>query len=176
MCGINGIVGLEREKSEPFVSIMNKALAHRGPDNDGIWVGENVALGHRRLSVIDLSSASNQPMIDPDDNLVLVYNGELYNYQKLKNELTDYSFRTNSDSEVVLAAYKKWGGKCLQRFNGMYAFAVYNKSTNELFIGRDRIGIKPLYYYYSNNVLVFSSEIRALLGSGIVPRKLNKNC
>ncbi|NQY08832.1 MAG: asparagine synthase (glutamine-hydrolyzing) [Flavobacteriales bacterium] len=175
MCGINGVCGLKSDNAESILSNMNAALAHRGPDNDGSWFGPEMALGHRRLSIIDLSDAGNQPMLSSDENLVLVYNGELYNHLQLRKELTEYAFKTNSDTEVILAAFIKWGIDCIKKFNGMFSFAIYDKANDELFVTRDRLGIKPLYYYYHNNQLVFSSEIKALLSSGLVPRKLNKD-
>jgi asparagine synthase (glutamine-hydrolysing) len=140
-------------------------------------------LGHARLSIIDLSESSNQPLHSSCDRFVIVYNGELYNYLDLKLELQrvaqgssseTYFFKTNSDTEVIVAAYKRWGAECLSKFNGMFAFAIYDKHEKSLFIARDRVGIKPLYYSFRNNQLVFASEIRSMLASGFVNRKLNR--
>lgn len=175
MCGINGIFGLENIADvNAVIGGMNDALAHRGPDASGIFKSGNIVLGHRRLSIIDLSESANQPLTSPDGKYTVVYNGELYNYRELKNKL-DYPFSTNSDSEVVLAAYSVWGEQCVNAFNGMFAFAVWNNQTNELFVARDRLGIKPLYYARVGSTFVFSSEIRALLASGLVKRKLDYN-
>ncbi len=185
MCGINGMIRLKGVVATDSVSTvckMNKALAHRGPDADGLWNDDIASLGHRRLSIIDLSESGNQPLHSTDGRYVIVYNGELYNYKELKFELqravqgtneSPYIFRTNTDTEVILAAYSRWKEKCLQRFNGMYAFAIWDKQEKTLFFSRDRLGIKPFYYFCKEDVLVFSSEIRALLESGQVKRKLN---
>lgn len=186
MCGIAGFTVNSQcgGNLSDTLSAMVKAMRHRGPDALGYFTDANVCLGHARLSIIDLSEASNQPMYSTDNRYVVVYNGELYNFHELKLELqrvsqgsgsVPYFFKTNSDTEVVLAAYQKWGSDCLLRFNGMYAFAIYDKQENSLFIARDRLGIKPLYYQFKNKQLVFGSEIRSLLASGLVERKLNKS-
>jgi asparagine synthase (glutamine-hydrolysing) len=185
MCGINGFVSGSRSggEKEAIVRGMNAALAHRGPDHDGIWHDDQVCLGHRRLSIIDLSPDSNQPFFSADGRYVIIYNGELYNYRELKLDLQrsvhgsgtqPYFFRTGSDTEVILAAYIRWGNKCLDYFNGMYAFAVYDMQEKKLMIARDRFGVKPLYYYYGEEGLIFSSEIRPILGSGIRSFTVNK--
>ncbi|MCW3082850.1 MAG: asparagine synthase, glutamine-hydrolyzing [Bacteroidetes bacterium] len=184
MCGINGIYGLEDVKiAGEKVSAMNDKMRHRGPDDAGIFTDEKIALGHRRLSVIDLSAAGHQPMRSYDGRYQIVYNGELYNYKELKFELqrvivgsgqAAYFFQTNTDTEVILAAYARWGAECLQRFNGMFAFAIWNTQTKELFVARDRLGIKPLYYLYTNGVFAFSSEIRSLLSGGLIPKKIDE--
>jgi len=175
MCGINGIFGLEKI-TEPISVIkkMNSALAHRGPDADEHFISGNIALGHRRLSIIDLSDAGTQPFHSSDKRYTLIFNGEIYNYRELKEQLKDFTFKTNTDTEVLLAAFIKWGESCLAKLNGMYAFAIWDNQSAELFIARDRMGVKPLYYYRSDNSFVFSSEIRALLASGIVPRQTDK--
>lgn len=186
MCGITGINShsLNKEKCESVVRGMNARLAHRGPDSEGIWSEENICLGHRRLSIIDLSCEGNQPFFSNDKRFVVVYNGELYNYKDLKLELQraafgtneqPYFFKTNSDTEVILAAFIRWGSKCLQFFNGMYAFAVYDTVDKKLFIARDRVGVKPLYYYYGDEGFVFASEIRPIIHSGIKSFELNRN-
>ena len=175
MCGINGIFGLDdNEKARSGILRMNDTLAHRGPDDGDIYVDKDIALGHKRLSIIDLSSAGKQPMTC-DDRYIIVYNGELYNFKEIKDQIRDHQFTTKTDTEVVLAAFKKWGEECLLNFNGMYAFAVFDKAKKELFLARDRIGIKPLYYYCNENIFVFSSEIRAILSSGLIPRRIDKN-
>jgi asparagine synthase (glutamine-hydrolysing) len=183
MCGINGILGIENpEKGKLFLSKMNAKMAHRGPDDEGIFTAIDIALGQRRLSIIDLSSAGHQPMWSYDKRYCIVYNGELYNFKELKFDLErasrgsedrPYHFTTATDTEVILAAYSRWGKACLKKFNGMYGFAIWDVEKKELFIARDRLGIKPIYYSYKNQVLAFSSELRSLLESEIVPRKLN---
>ncbi len=151
---------------------MNAALAHRGPDDEGLVADEYAVLGQRRLSIIDLSSAGHQPMQSPDKRFVLVFNGEIYNFRELRGQL-DYSFQSHSDSEVLLAAWFKWGVDCVERLVGMFAFAVWDRQEKELYLVRDRLGIKPLYYYVDDQRIVFSSEVRAVLASGHVRRKLN---
>ena len=178
MCGITGIFGLEGfDKAEVAVGRMNDALAHRGPNASGLWRGSNVVLGHRRLSIIDLSSASDQPFHSSDGRFVIAFNGEIYNYRSLRAELVgllgEEAFRTNSDTEVLLNAYVQWGSGCLPRLEGMFAFAVWDVKNEELFLARDRMGIKPLYVYRNDQHLVFASEIRALLASELVPRELD---
>lgn len=171
MCGINGIISDITDKQERL-SRMNGTLQHRGPDDEGTYIDEHVALGHRRLMIIDLSSAGHQPMTTPDGRYSMVFNGEVYNYQEIKKEL-DYPFRSNTDSEVILAAWQKWGAECLQRFNGMFAIAIWDHHQKQLTLVRDRLGIKPIYWHYVNNQLVFSSEIRALLASGIPTKEID---
>ncbi|MEO5643093.1 MAG: asparagine synthase (glutamine-hydrolyzing) [Bacteroidia bacterium] len=176
MCGINGIIYLNsKSDSRLQVGRMNDALAHRGPDDAGIFCEPGIALGHRRLSIIDLSAAGHQPMSFSNERYMIVYNGELYNFREIRNELNDVAFKTNSDTEVILAAYAQWGEKCLDHFNGMFAFAIYDKKTQDLFIARDRLGIKPVYYTQTNDHLVFSSELRGLFASGLVKKKLDEN-
>ena len=167
MCGITGIWHLDgtrvdREKIRKF----NDSLAHRGPDGFGVssHLNESLALGHRRLSILDLSEAGKQPMHYAENSLTMTFNGEIFNYLELRSELTGfgYVFQSNTDSEVALAAYHKWGPKCLDRFNGMWAIAIWDNKTNELFLARDRFGIKPLYYtYLPNEVFAFASETTA---------------
>jgi len=174
MCGICGIHGLE-QLNQPllYVRRMNDRLQHRGPDAAGEFVNDEVALGHRRLSIIDLTDSANQPMQSQNGDLVLVFNGELYNYRELKSQLSDYPYTTNSDTEVVLAAYQKWGIDAIQRFNGMFAMALWDNRKKELYLVRDRLGIKPLYVARSGQSVVFASEVRALLHSGLVNKQLN---
>ncbi len=176
MCGIAGIYGLEK-LPDPRAAIrsMTDACAHRGPDAAGEWIDDTVALGHRRLSIIDRTSASDQPFSSTDGSHVSIFNGEIYNYRELKQELVQagHSFRTNSDTEVLLAAYMEWGEQCLQKLHGMFAFAIYDVRKKEMFIARDRLGIKPLYYHNGNEHFIFGSELRSVLASGLVPRKLD---
>jgi asparagine synthase (glutamine-hydrolysing) len=177
MCGINGIYGLEGiADPKAVVSEMNRCLAHRGPDAEGVFQKGNVAVGHRRLSIINTLEDGNQPFHSGDGQLSIVFNGELYNYIEIKAQLKDdYAFKTKTDTEVILAAYQKWGKNCLSKFNGMFAFALYDHQKEELVLVRDRLGIKPLYLAQIGDQLIFSSEIRALLASGLVPRKLNQD-
>lgn len=153
---------------------MNGALAQRGPDAEGTYLDDYIHLGHRRLSIIDPEDHSNQPISSNDGRYTLVFNGEIYNYQEIKAGLNDYSFKTNSDTEVVLAAYARYGENCLRLFNGMFAFAIWDKEKRELFIARDRLGIKPLYYVLNNDEIIFSSSIRAILETDLVNRKISQ--
>lgn len=169
MCGISGF----NWKDEGKIAEMVQALSHRGPDANGVFTGEGISLGHNRLSVIDLSPDANQPMFDESGELVIVYNGEVYNFQDIRKELEgEYNFKTKSDTEVILAGYKKWGNKVVEKLNGMFAFAIWNKNKQELFIARDHAGIKPLYYFWDGKELIFASEIKAILTHDI-ERKLN---
>ena len=174
MCGITGIYGMSSGQSSSSIRLMNNAISHRGPDDEGYYVDEQVALGHRRLAIIDLSPAGHQPMHSNDGNLEIAFNGEIYNFNDVKKLLTGYAFKSGSDTEVILAAYQQWGKDCLHHLNGMFAFAIWDKAKQELFIARDRLGIKPVYYFSKDKMFLFSSEIRALLQSGIVPRKINR--
>jgi len=175
MCGINGIFSFKKplENAEGLLQKMNNSIAHRGPDAEGIFVNKNVALGHRRLSIIDISTHANQPMFGLN-RYSLVFNGEIYNYKKLKNKL-EYDFETNSDSEVIIAAYHKWGKDCVTYLNGMFAFAIWDDQKGELFIARDRVGIKPLYFYKDENQFIFSSQIKGVLASGKIDFELNSS-
>lgn len=177
MCGLAGIYGIDNKQGHAIalqaVQSMTDRIAHRGPDAEGIWSdNDEVILGHRRLSIIDTSDASNQPFCDPVTGNVLVFNGEVYNYKELREPLSKtHQFRTDSDTEVVLAALTEWGPEALNAFNGMFALAFWDASKRELFIARDRLGIKPLYYSEAKNCVLFSSEVRSLLASGWIPRK-----
>ena len=176
MCGINGIYNhLSLNDSKSQVVKMNLLSSHRGPDNSGIYEDADLVLGHVRLSIIDLDARSNQPFISQNQQIVLSFNGEIYNFQALKKELEEYPFSTHSDTEVIVAAYLKWGIKFLDKLDGMFAFALWDRSAKQLILARDKMGIKPLYYFEKNNSLVFSSEIRSLLSCAIVERKLNAN-
>lgn len=163
MCGINGVTRRDRK----LVEAMNVVTAHRGPDGVGIYESEHVTFGHNRLAIIDLSENGAQPMKSSDGSLVITYNGELYNYRELRRELADYHFKSETDTEVILAAYAKWGVACLKRFNGIFAFALWDAQRGELVLARDQMGVKPLYYCVHDGVLLFSSEIKALLLSGV---------
>jgi asparagine synthase (glutamine-hydrolysing) len=175
MCGIAGIVAFKRNIDLPgTIRRMTDAMAHRGPDADGFFTNERIALGHRRLSIIDLSTAANQPIADHTGRYQIIFNGEIYNYRDVKKLLPDYPFSTNSDTEVLLAAYSKWGIDCLPYLKGMFAFVIWDSVEQVMFIARDRMGVKPVYYFANDNVFLFASELRGVLGSGIVPAKANK--
>ena len=168
MCGIAGIVNKNNETvSMTKLKRMTDIIEHRGPDAQGQWSESAVALGHRRLSIIDLSKESNQPMISNDCNYVITYNGEVYNYLEIREELKEkgVKFKTSSDTEVILEAYKAYGETCLQRFNGMWAFCIYDKIKNILFISRDRFGVKPLYYLENSSVFAFGSEAKEIIAA-----------
>jgi asparagine synthase (glutamine-hydrolysing) len=175
MCGIAGIVAFKRNIDLPVtIRRMTDAMAHRGPDADGFYTNDFIALGHRRLSIIDLSTAANQPIADHTGRYQIIFNGEIYNYRDVKKLLPDYPFSTNSDTEVLLAAYSKWGIDCLPYLKGMFAFVIWDSVEQVMFLARDRMGVKPVYYYANDNVFLFASELKGVLGSGIVPAKENK--
>ena len=171
MCGIAGIFG-ESWKSYDLAAMV-ASQRHRGPDGEGIYLDplHKGGLGHNRLSILDLSEAGNQPMVSRDENLVIVLNGEIYNYLELKRELeSEFIFTTKTDTEVLLAAYQKWGESCLEHLVGMFAFVVWDENNKSAFAARDRFGVKPLYYHQKNDsTLLISSEIKALHAAG-VPR------
>lgn len=175
MCGINGFItkNIVSDVSER-ISRMNEALSHRGPDAKGqlIFNGGRVALGQRRLSIIDLEERANQPMRSASMNSVIVYNGEIYNYKELREKI-DYSFVTNSDTEVILAGLENNGADWINLCNGMFAFAFYDSVKKKMLLARDRLGIKPLYYYNDGDFFVFSSEIKGILNSGLVKAEFN---
>lgn len=167
MCGIAGIFNLKKSPDSNTVNRMLDSMLWRGPDARGFWSDDCVALGHLRLSIIDLDAAANQPMAD-ESGSVIIFNGEIYNYIELRKELeAHYCFKTQSDTEVILAAYQVWGEECIHRFNGEWGFALYDARHQKVFLSRDRFGIKPLYYYWNGEVLMFASEIRALLAGGV---------
>lgn len=177
MCGITGIVTqtLQVEEKKVRLSKMLKAQAHRGPDAEVQWHDNFCSLGHNRLSIIDLSSEANQPMISSCGNYVVVFNGEIYNYLEIKKELLPYfKFTTQSDTEVLLNAFIHWGLDFLHRLNGMFSIAIWDKNRNELIIARDRFGVKPFYYAIENESFVFASEIKALWSFGIKKEKNQK--
>src|SRR5919206_4221425 len=166
MCGICGIVALGGPPEADTVEAMARELDHRGPDGAGAFAGEGVALGFRRLAIIDLSEAGNQPFASEDEALQLVHNGEVYNYRELRRELESrgHAFRSATDTEVILAAYREWGERCVERFNGMWAFALWDEPRRRLFCSRDRFGVKPFYYRFAGGRFVFASEPRAFRG------------
>ena len=158
MCGINGIISKKNNK-EQLIKEMNNKILHRGPNAEGLYTDEYVALGQRRLSIIDLAGG-NQPIYNEDKSILVVYNGEIYNYQELKKELSNHDFKTNSDTEVLVHAYEEWGHDFVKKLRGMFAFCIYDKNKKELFIARDHFGIKPLYYYKNKEVFLFASEVK----------------
>ena len=164
MCGITGIHGQGNSAALTATHNMTAALAHRGPDAEGHWTDEQqVVLGHRRLSILDTSQGANQPMESACGRYILAFNGEVYNYLELRTELTDYPFRTNGDTEVVLAALKQWGAEALTKFNGMFALALWDRKEERLLLARDRMGVRPLYYTWHEGTFYFASEMAALL-------------
>jgi len=166
MCGITGIFNTNgKPVSQDLLQRMTDIVKHRGPDGQGIWTDDYVGFGHRRLSIIDLSEAGAQPMRNEDGNLTITYNGEVYNFKDIRQELKSkgHSFRSRTDTEVILKAYEEWGKDCVHKFNGMFAFAIWDVMKRELFIARDRYGIIPVYYYYKNDVFLFGSEIKSIL-------------
>lgn len=170
MCGIFGFWGFQNSS---LLNKMANTIAHRGPDSQGFFTHENFSMGMRRLRIIDLEGGE-QPIFNEDKTVVICYNGEIYNYIELKEELLSlgHLFKTNSDTEVIVHAYEEWGTQCLARFNGMFAFALYDIRKKQLFMARDRCGQKPLYYFYQNGHFVFASEIKAILNADFVSREV----
>lgn len=178
MCGIFGIHFFDKNRSVNIDMVIGATdeMHHRGPDDSGYLVDSNTGLGHRRLSIIDLASG-HQPMTNEDGNVIVVYNGEIYNYKEIKAELLvkGHVFRTDCDTEVIVHAYEEWGTECLKKFNGMFAFIVYDMKQRELWVVRDRLGIKPLYFYQDKDVFICASEVKAILKTGMVRSSLNEN-
>jgi len=177
MCGIAGLINLDGAPVSPAIlKKMTDAIAHRGPDDEGQWVDRNIGLGHRRLAIIDLSPAGHQPMVSSDHRYVITYNGEIYNYRELRADLEaeGFRFRSQSDTEVLLYAIAAWGTKTLDKLNGMFAFALWDKQEQQLLLARDRYGIKPLYYAVTGNTLAFGSEQKAILAQPGFARRLDK--
>ena len=177
MCGIAGLIHLDAAPLSPVVlQRMTDAIAHRGPDGQGHWIEGNVGLGHRRLAIIDLSPAGHQPMVNADHRYVLSYNGEVYNFRELRSELEalGYWFRSAGDCEVVLNALAAWGTAALQRFNGMFALALWDRRERRLLLARDRYGIKPLYFAQQGRMVAFGSEQKAILAVPGIERRLDK--
>ena len=171
MCGICGYIS----KEDINIEKMNETIAHRGPDNRGTFKNEEIGLGHTRLSILDLSETANQPMVSENGRYTLVYNGEIYNFKELKKELEKIGtpFKRDSDTEVVLEGFGQWGVELFEKLNGMFAFSIYDNQLNKVYIARDRFGVKPLYYYAKDNNFIFGSEIKALLASNKIEKKLN---
>ena len=177
MCGIFGLhfFDTERHVDLPVVKSATDTMYHRGPDDSGYFAERNTGLGHRRLSIIDLSSG-HQPMMNEDGRVVVVYNGEIYNYSEIKRTLIDcgHVFRTDCDTEVIVHAYEEWGTDCVQKFIGMFAFVLLDKGSQRLWVVRDRLGIKPLYFYHDREVFIAASEVKAILKTGFVASQLNE--
>ncbi len=171
MCGIAGFYNKKKciEDWKPVLEKVAESMSHRGPDDQGIWfdVTAGVGLAHRRLSIIDLSPAGHQPMATEDGKVLISYNGEIYNFKEIRSTLEElgHKFTSATDTEVVLKAYLQWGTDCLEKFIGMFAFAIWDGRHQTLFLARDRLGIKPLYYYISQNrdTLIFASELKAIM-------------
>jgi len=180
MCGIAGLFNISGGTvDEDCLKSMSESIVHRGPDDSGLFTEDCIGLAHRRLSIIDLSKEGRQPMANEDGSLLLIFNGEIYNYPEIREELTarGHIFRTETDSEVIIHGYEEWGPGCLSRFNGMWAFAIWDREKKELFCSRDRFGIKPFYYAVKDNNFIFASEIKALrcfpgVGTGPNERQL----
>ena len=173
MCGINGIVSKKKNKEE-LIKKMNDKIIHRGPDAEGIYVDDNVALGHRRLAIIDVSEAGNQPIYNEDKSILVVFNGEIYNYKELKEELSNHTFTTNTDTEVLVHGYEEWGSELPKKLRGMFAFIIYDKNKKQIFVARDHFGQKPFYYYSNSEELSFASEIKSFLVNPSFIKELNK--
>lgn len=171
MCGIFGFNGFQ---DQTLLKKMGDAILHRGPDGEGSFFNDRFSMGMRRLSIIDLEGGT-QPIYNEDGSIAVCYNGEIYNFLELRDQLINlgHRFQTRSDTEVIVHAYEEWGVECLQRFNGMFAFALYDARQKRIFIARDRCGQKPFYYYYKNGRFVFSSEVKAILCADFIPREVN---
>lgn len=173
MCGIAGFIGKDKNKKK-IIKAMCDRIAHRGPDAEGFYVKWDVALGQRRLSIIDIEGGK-QPMFSEDGKLVIVFNGEIYNYKELKKELKEYPFQTESDTEVLIYGYRKWGYDLPNHLRGMFSFALYDMEEKTLFCARDHFGIKPFYYYYNDGTFMFASEIKAFLDHPKFEKKFNES-
>lgn len=159
MCGINGFTW----RDPGLLRKMHELTSHRGPDDQGLWETGSVSFAHNRLSIIDLSPGGHQPMASPDGRFTIVFNGEIYNYRELREQLSGVRFQSGSDTEVLLAAWSEWGERCLEKLNGIFAFALWDRDEKSLRLVRDQFGVKPLYYFYDGKQLAFSSELKALL-------------
>lgn len=179
MCGIAGYYSLNQTLEPSLLKTMTNAIQHRGPDSDGFFNDRTAGLGHRRLSIIDLREVANQPMFSHNDRYVMVFNGEVYNFKELSSQVRvkndSFYYKTNSDTEVVIEAFNKWGVDFVNRLNGMFAIAIYDTVEGHLFLYRDRIGIKPLYYYWDGENFFFASEIKALTKVEMIRNKLTIN-
>lgn len=171
MCGICGGIATEIKDS---IGAMNDAIAHRGPDDEGLYSYKNLSLGHRRLSILDLSSNGHQPMFSDDENFILVFNGEIYNHLEIRESLeTTYNYKSSSDTETILHAFKELGIELFEKLNGIFAFAIFNIETEDVYIVRDHFGVKPLYYYSDPNNFLFASEIKAIMAKGELDKSID---
>src|SRR5688500_1830178 len=173
MCGITGKLTYDGEPvGSELLEAMTQAVAHRGPDSAGYYYGEGVGLGHRRLSIIDLATG-DQPLTNEDQSVWVVFNGEIYNFADVRTQLEaeGHRFRTRSDTEVIVHGYEQWGADCVDRFRGMFAFAVWDVRARRLLLARDRLGVKPLFYAHTANALIFGSEIKSILHDPGVSRE-----
>jgi asparagine synthase (glutamine-hydrolysing) len=177
MCGIVAVFHFDHQHqvSEPLLRSMTDSMVLRGPDDAGYWISGPIGLGNRRLAIIDLSSAGHQPMTNEDQTLWITYNGEIYNFQELRKELElkGHCFRSHTDTETILHAYEEWDTECLSRFNGMWAFALWDDRRQRLFVARDRLGVKPLVYYQDANRFICASEIKGIITDPTVPREID---
>ncbi len=177
MCGIVGIWDYRNRISREILEKMRNKLAHRGSDDAGIFIDEktNIGLGHQRLSIIDLSPLGHQPMANDDKSLWIVLNGEIYNFKEIRKELENkgYRFKSNSDTEIILKSYQEWGKEAVNKFRGMFSFAILDKKKEKLILCRDRAGVKPLYYYFDGNLFIFASEIKAIISHPKVKKEIN---
>src|SRR6266487_2299022 len=175
MCGIAGFIDVERssDNAGQLIDRMCQVIRHRGPDDQGVWVGDGAALGMRRLSIIDLAGGS-QPIFNEDQSILVILNGEIYNYRELQKELQErgHHFRSNSDTEAIVHTYEEYGDECVKHLRGMFTFAIWDRKRQRLLAARDRFGKKPLNYYWDGQRLIFGSEIKSILEAGI-PREVN---
>jgi len=170
MCGFAGLISFKDSKDskdniDNVLDMMGNSIQHRGPDGSGKWISNcrNIGMIHKRLSIIDLKKEANQPMVDDSERYIIVFNGEIYNYLELRNEIGVKNFRTNSDTEVILKSFIKWGENCVDHLRGMFSFVIWDKKEMEFYIARDRFGIKPFYWLKNDNGFYFASEMKALI-------------
>lgn len=173
MCGITGFISKHSDKKK-IIKEMTDKLIHRGPDGEGYYIDDMVALGHRRLSIIDVANGE-EPIYNEDENIILVFNGEIYNYLELKDELSKHAFKSNCDAEVIVHGYEEWGLDLLSKLRGMFAFALWDKKNRKLFCARDPFGIKPFYYYHLEDTFMFASEIKAFIPHPAFHKEFNKD-
>lgn len=178
MCGISGIINLNRQGVDSnILAKMSKAIAHRGPDDAGFYIGDHIGFAHQRLSIIDTSVNGHQPMFSTNQQFVIIFNGEIYNYVELRKELISkgYRFKTETDTEVLINMFVEYGSEMLHKLNGMFVFAIYNKQNQKVFIARDRMGVKPFYYYIDKSRFLFASEPKAIFAAGVKPTVAREN-
>ena len=175
MCGFVGYINKGKNK-EKIIKEMNKMIVHRGPDDEDYYIDENIAMGFRRLSIIDLNHGK-QPMYNEDKTMVITFNGEIYNFKELKEDLVKkgHKFSNNSDTEVIIHGYEEYKEKIVNKLRGMFAFVIWDKKNNELFGARDYFGIKPFYYYNDNNTFIYGSEIKSFIPNPNFKKELNKD-